>query len=95
MVVGLGRFELPSRAPEAQSLDQASRQPHLQILHTHSREPKLLAKTYSKNQHLNVKASLNHAYTLFFTDFKFINQISEIYETEPSVTEMSQELEEQ
>ncbi len=26
-MVGLGRFELPSRAPEAQSLDQASRQP--------------------------------------------------------------------
>jgi len=26
-LVGLGRFELPSRAPEAQSLDQASRQP--------------------------------------------------------------------
>jgi predicted nuclease with TOPRIM domain len=32
---------------------------------------------------------------LYFIDFKFINQISEIYETEPSVKEMSQELEEQ
>ena len=27
-LVGSGRFELPSRAPEARSLDQASRRPH-------------------------------------------------------------------
>ena len=33
-LVGLGRFELPSRAPEAQSLDQASRQPQTPNLDT-------------------------------------------------------------
>ena len=52
-MVGLGRFELPSRAPEAQSLDHASRQPQNCGLDTFNQNLPALLKTFTKIQHLS------------------------------------------
>jgi len=52
-LVGLGRFELPSRAPEAQSLDQASRQPQTCGLHTLKDNLPLIIKTLTRIQHFS------------------------------------------
>ena len=52
-MVGLGRFELPSRAPEAQSLDHASRQPLVRSLDISTQCLPFIIKTLTKLQHLS------------------------------------------
>ena len=52
-MVGLPGFEPGSLAPEAKSLDQASRQPQIPSPHPLSEERGLIVQTYAKIQHLS------------------------------------------